>query len=630
MSEQIRRLLASRKFENLPVPAGFDKNVGSTTQRVPVTGNQPYDMSDLEAEVLGRKPKSAPQITKRGISEPLVEKAGFDLVARFQKAAKELEGKKKGADPLAPLAEHVAIVARNARDGGDGTPTVMADTAAALLAVDTKTRDMILRRAGNPPEFEALRNSGLADTPVQLFGQDVDIDDPKAVQRGQEITEASKRVDDEDAAIARASSAERLPMIKREGSHFNRPARMSNKGKVITPSEQVKNYRIDDSSPLDVPGPKSKDTPLTEKQEGALKRLAGDQTAEVRAVERSYDSAIPPPQVTPREAPPILRRTEKYPKRKLTPGQSRVFEAAEQAERTLDDLAKAAGVNPSTVRRLLQNGFLDYAGKVDEVPRQRVMKIGTDPNYWRPSDAAKVGRPTADMEIEYRNNSQADNILKKIYQLTAPQTALDGGSAPVNLLADNTTTIDMDAVLPWWRGRFADMDDKGKLYYPNRLPTAEFITGLAESRLGVTDPGFYNRVLPLIQRSIDAAPDLPDPNVISRGTTAYKYSQTPFLPGQSFEKIMRQAVAERNATEPVYRPTAVDIHMPYSIYGPRAVDLPAMDVPERNPFSGKGAVDPKAEEGKEQLRRLLGQPGLGDQSSIYRMPDNSPMRLLLA
>ena len=150
MSEQIRRLLASRKFENLPVPAGFDKNVGSTTQRVPVTGNQPYDMSDLEAEVLGRKPKSAPQITKRGISEPLVEKAGFDLVARFQKAAKELEGKKKGADPLAPLAEHVAIVARNARDGGDGTPTVMADTAAALLAVDTKTRDMILRRAGNP------------------------------------------------------------------------------------------------------------------------------------------------------------------------------------------------------------------------------------------------------------------------------------------------------------------------------------------------------------------------------------------------------------------------------------------------------------------------------------------------
>jgi hypothetical protein len=633
MSEQIRRLLASRKFENLQVPAGFDKNVGNRTQRIPVTGNQPYDMSDLEAEVLGRKPK-AKFVPQRGVSEPLVEQAGFDLVASFQKAAEQLGTKKKGTDPLAPLAEHVAIVARNARDGGDGTPTVLADTAAALLAVDAPTRDMILRRAGNPPEFEALRNSGLADTPsqlqTQLFGQDVNIDDPKAVQRGQALAEASKRVDREEADIERASSVERLPMIKRESSHFNRPAKMKADGSIATPSEQVKNYRIDDNSPLDVEGPKDKDKPLTPRQKAALNRLAGDQIGEVKQIVKTYDSAVLPQQVTPSEAPPILKRTESQPKRKPSPGQSRVLEIAQQGERTREELAKAAGVSAGTVQGLIKSGLLDYAGQVAEMPQGRQMHIGSDPNFWKPGDARRIGRPTADMEVEYRNQSQAENILQKLYELTAPQTALDGGSSPVNLMADNTTTIDMDATFPWWRGRFADMDDSGKLVYPNRIPTPEFITGLVESRLKVTDPGFYDRVLPLIKRSIEAAPDTPDPYVKSEGRTAHQYSQIPFLPSPSFEKVMRQAVKERTSTEPVYHPTGADIHMPFSIYGPRAVDRPTMDVPERNPFTGKNAVDPAAEDRKSEYRRLLGEPGLGDQSSIYKMPSNSPMRLLLA
>lgn len=638
----IRKLKTSSKFQTLRVPEGFDQNVR-------VTGPDG-------------------KVVEPGTSPDVVEDAGFDLIARFTKAEKSLADKKQAkGDPLAPLAEHVATVAREMRGGDGGSPTVSADVAAALLAVDTTTRDMILRRAGNPPEFESLRGGGLP--PV-----------PRAKQLDDAFGQAGgrARVREEEAQLAEENSVTSLPMQFRPSSVSALPDKKTKSGKLVRSSERYKEFKIDDQSPLDVPGPRTlaeqaraagkRNVPdpatqeLTKKQKIALEQIAGDQISQVKAIEKKQLE----PRVTevlPPDLHPLIVRTESQPTRKPSVGQARVLEAAEQADRSMDELARVAQVKPGTVRRLLESGLLDYAGKMEEVDSDQFLTIGADPNYWKPSDRRTAGRPTVDRTLEYRNKSQADRILQRLYELTAPQTALTEQGAPVHLNADNTSTVDLDALIPWWRQRFPDMDDKGKLVYPKRLPTAEFVTGQLIGRLGVTEPGAFNRFLPLIQRSIDAAPDLPDPNVESRGRTAHQFAQLPSLPSPSFQDIMRQAVRQRTAKTPVYGPTAADFHLRYPIYGPRQVALPDVEAPERHPF--KEAAEPTArpplEERLQQVRksqqsaetpeqqpappakpaaesleerlkrvRKSAQPGSGDQASIYMMPDNSPMRALLA
>lgn len=632
----IRKLKTSNKFQTLRVPEGFDRNVR---------------VAGPDGEVV-----------EPGVSPDLVERSGFDLIARFKKAEESLAD---SPDSLTPLAEHVATVAREMRGGDGGSPAVSADVAAALLAVDTKTRDMILRRAGNPPEFESLRGGGLPPVPRAKH-----LDDAFGQAGGR------ARVREEEARLADENSVKSLPMQFRPSAVSALPDKLNKDGEIVTPSsKRYKEFKVDDQSPLDVPGPHTlaeqaraagtKKVPdpakqeLTQKQKGALEQIAGDQIGQVKAIEKKQLE----PRVTevlPPDLHPLIVRTESQPARKPSVGQTRVLEAAEQADRSMDELARVAQVKPGTVRRLLESGLLDYAGKMEEVDSDQFLTIGADPNYWKPSDRRTAGRPTVDRTLEYRNKSQADRILQRLYELTAPQTALTEQGAPVHLTADNAATVDLDALIPWWRQRFPDMDDKGKLVYPKRLPTAEFITGQLIGRLGVTDPGAFNRFLPLIQRSIDAAPDLPDPNVESRGRTAHQFTQLPSLPSPSFQDIMRQAVRQRTGKSPVYGPTAADFHLRYPIYGPRQVDLPDVEAPERHPV--KEAAEPKArpslEERLQRLRtneapaetpaqptakpaaesleerlkrvRKSSQPGSGDQASIYMMPDNSPMRALLA
>lgn len=645
----IRQLQASRKFDTLRVPKGYDQNVGVDKKFVSEGDPLPSDMSSLEAEVLGRAPKGK-VVEQVGIREPeIVEKAGFDLIARFKKAEDSLGEDRTSLDPLA---EHVSTVAREMRGGDGGSPAVSADVAAALLAIKPQTRDMILRRAGNPPEFESLRKSGLAPVPA-----DKKLDAAFAEAGGR------ARVREEEADLARQQSSERLPMIKRASSVMAQPDKMTAGGTLVKSSQRYKEFKIDDQSPLDEKGPHTlaeerraqiaeelrakgktdkqiekqiatrvpdpSTQKLTEGQRRALNDLAGDQIAEAKAIEKKYDSgARLPQQVRPGEEPPVLKRTNATPARKPTPAQARILEAAAKGDKTLEELAKAAGAKPDAVRRLLRSGRLAYAGEVRSLPQDQQMWKGTDPNYWEPEDRA-TGGPNTARTVDYRNKGQATRALQRLYELTAPQTALTEQGAPVHLAADNTSTIDMDSMFPWWRMRFADMDDSGKIVYPKQLPSAEFITGLIESRLKVTDPKFFDRVLPLIRRSIEAAPDQPNPFTESAGTTAYQYSQKVMLPSPSFQAMMKQAVQERTSATPVYRPTAVDYHMQYPIYGPRAVDRPDVEAPERHPFKGEKPSD-KAKSQVQKLRELLGKPGLEDQGSIYRMPANSPMRALLA
>lgn len=646
----IRQLQASRKFDTLRVPKGYDQNVGVDKKFVSEGDPVPPDMSSLEAEVLGRAPKGK-VVEQVGIREPeIVEKAGFDLIARFKKAEDSLGEDKTSLDPLA---EHVSTVAREMRGGDGGSPAVSADVAAALLAIKPQTRDMILRRAGNPPEFESLRQSGLADVPKE-----------KKLTNDLALAGGRARVREEEAELARQQSSERLPMIKRASSVMAQPDKMTAGGTLVKSSQRYKEFKIDDQSPLNEKGPRTiaeerraqlaeelrakgktdaqierqiaKRVPdpstqkLTEGQRRALNDLAGDQIAEAKAVEKKYpeSGARLPQQVEPHEAPPVLKRTDATPTRKPTPAQARVLEAAAKGDKTVEELSKAAGVKTETVRRLLRSGLLDYAGEVRSLPQDQQLWKGTDQNYWEPQDR-RTGGPNTARTVDYRNKGQATRALQRLYELTAPETALTEQGAPVHLAADNTSTIDMDAMFPWWRMRFADMDDSGKIVYPKQLPSAEFITGLIESRLKVTDPKFYDRVLPLIRRSIEAAPDAPNPFTESAGTTAHQYSQMVMLPSPSFQTMMKQAVQERTSTTPVYGPTAVDLHMPYPIYGPRAVDRPDVEAPERHPFKGEKPSD-KAKSQVQKLRELLGKPGLEDQGSIYRMPANSPMRALLA
>jgi hypothetical protein len=276
---------------------------------------------------------------------------------------------------------------------------------------------------------------------------------------------------------------------------------------------------------------------------------------------------------------------------------------------------------------------------------------GTDPNSWGPRDRRKGSLNTGRV-IDSRNKSNFDRILQHLYERTMPaigdevqfrQTGA-GSSGDVGIRTDvrggGDSTVNLDEIFPQWRGRFGVLNDAGEIHYPNNLPSAEFVTGLMEGALGAEDPEFFARMLPMIRRSIESAPDHPDPNTrpfSGRGKTAHEYSTHAFLPSEEFVETMRGGVGSAD--------------MPYSIYDDlRTVERPAVSAPVRHPHlvtetpTGT-AVDEfdqrmngtyQAPEGDEldpdaqmrEFERLMGKPGLGDTSSMNRI--HSPLRALMA
>lgn len=94
-------------------------------------------------------------------------------------------------------------------------------------------------------------------------------------------------------------------------------------------------------------------------------------------------------------------------------------------------------------------------------------------------------------------------------------------------------------------------------------------------------------------------------------------SEKVFLPSKQFLETMQGGIGSKD--------------FPYGIYGQREIARPEVSAPERHPFNKPEFQPPaKAESAIDEYRRLMGEPGLGDQSSIYKVPPNSPMRMLLA
>jgi hypothetical protein len=177
--------------------------------------------------------------------------------------------------------------------------------------------------------------------------------------------------------------------------------------------------------------------------------------------------------------------------------------------------------------------------------------------------------------------------------------------------AGNATegTFNIDAVFPRWRARVGELNKSGKLAYPARMPTAEYVTGMILGMHNFTEPGLFERWLPVVKRSIDAAPDAPSTK------EAQAYSEKVFVPSPSFREVMAQGVGSKD--------------YPFKIYGPRKVDLPKVNEPQAP--QPKAAPAPAALQDRiDRLKKSRAKPGNADQSSIYTLPTNSPMSGLMA
>jgi len=622
----LKKLAEARGLEGTGIPAGFDQNIGTSVRFAP--GEQlPAGMSQLEAEILGRK-TPAKMTATRGASVGDISNHADVLRERFRRAQVEAgklmdkvsKSKKSGekldinneafAKPFNDLIDHVRTVASNAGKDDGGDPTVLADVASALVSLDPQTRSMVLRRAGNPEVFEPLRDGELPPTPEGGIG-----DEMKRVQ-------VAAQVDKDEKAIKRQNSVVSLPAIKRPSSHLARPDSIKTKGKdkggINPSSEQYKSYLQRDHSPLNV-GENSADTTKRE----ALWTLAGDQLRERRGIQNKMllREGMDADQI---EKLPPKDRAAKFPPDEMTDA-----------------------ILPPAVGKMVDS--------------ERTLKTGTDPNYWRPGDRKKTipgqSGVTVDEVVAGRNRGTFDKLLEMMYSQTMPKPATDPatGEAIINrkfsaveqpsMAEPHDTTIDLDRYFPWWRGRYGELDDKSELAYPARMPTAEFVTGMIEGMLGAKDPEFFDRMLPLIQRSIDAAPDVPDSKYRpegGKGRTAHQYSQIVFLPSDQFETAMKSGVGSAD--------------YPYAIYGDREVPRDPVTAPERHPFA-KAQAEAASSGGVEDFRRLMGnesaapdaaapeessggveefrrlmqdRPALGDQSSIYRVRPASPLSALLA
>jgi hypothetical protein len=599
MSENIRKLIGlAPGFEKSRVPAGYQQNIGNSFEVTQTAPPPPEDMSRKEAAALGRDRVSSRLTKSRGADQKSVEGAALELETRFESARtkaekflKQIEAQKKGgkavdvsedqvAKPFNALIETVKDYAREAK--GDD-PVVVADMAHALMTLPDNWRDMVLRRAGNPEVFESLRGGALPEP-------DADANTSRAA----DMEAARGRVAKADKKYGAAGTERALPMIKRTSSHFGMPDKVDPEtGKVLVKSSK----RYKEVAPKGAKERKITQDDAQSTKDRELKRLAGDQMAQIWRIQDKMLLQSGYPQ----EAIDAINQ--------LPWGQQNAI----RKDLFPEDVARL----PSAVGK-------EVAPVNSDVVVDNRLTIGTDPNYWRGKDQAS-GIPTVDRELQRQGRGTTDRILDVLENARSAEPVIDPTTGELK-----SKTVDLDKYFPWWRSRFASSDAQGNLQYPARMPTAEFVTGMIEGLHNVQDPSWFDTMLPIIQRSIDAAPDLPDPNAKAHGSarSAHEWSQMqPFLPSKQFHNAMQQGVGTPD--------------FPYDIYGDRRIDIPQVEAPERSPriqpTQRPQPVQPDAEivipdpdAAEQEFLRRRGKPGMGDQSSIYMVPQNSPMRLLLA
>lgn len=205
----------------------------------------------------------------------------------------------------------------------------------------------------------------------------------------------------------------------------------------------------------------------------------------------------------------------------------------------------------------------------------------------KPSKNPDKGKPI-DRVVENRNKSAFTKLAETIDRAGYDKSgvATEG-------------TFNIDAVFPRWRARVGEMNKAGKLAYPARLPSAEYVTGMILGMHNFTEPGLFERWLPVVKRSIDAAPDLPSTK------EAQAYSEKVFVPSPSFREAMSKGVGSKD--------------YPFKIYGPRKVDLPRVREPQVEPQVEQPKAAPSRDATQDRIERLKksrAKPGNTDQSSI--------------
>ena len=637
---------ARKLAKKLQVPPSFTKGVGDKYRWVKDDDGFVRKIRDTErsgAEVDAVRDRSDVILVKM---ESALEK--------WKKA--KSEGKDVNAS-MKPLDEMAELVRRAAIESKDEGGAVVAHVASALMRLPADDRMVVLRHAGRPELFEPLLEGGLAEPPLR---GGVGNEKATQTQRLSKATETIKAEKGEEFAV------DQLPLVQRPSSVFVEPERYSSSGSKVDSTGTYKGHL-----------PKEGNTPLAVKAKRGKSPVHGmitdPETGEVvQKVPRGGSGGLTGQDIEFFGMTEAADSTKRSALNRLADDQIAQVKAIEAK-------AKRGESPPPTLPIVVRSKKKD--ARLDEFDGDNAITAGASQ---RPG-AGWSGRYPLEIEDEVarRQRSESAKFIGMLYDMTEPtkidnrrlsvssEEAVDAGLSGPTINPESA--IDLDRYIPWWRGRFAQLDARGRYQYPARMPSAQFLAGIIQGRAGIPDPDFVERIAPLIQRSIDAAPDAPDLGLMikdpatnkmrpfdpeaDRGleaeavvtSSAGKYSRKVFLLSKDMETAMKAGVGT-----PDY---------PYPVYGERQVPRervvkPVRTLAEQKARAGTAASQPqndararvksmmqnadqpaeaapqntldKMQKARERMKKFRDGPGTGDTSSIYSVPPSSPMRSLLA
>jgi hypothetical protein len=260
------------------------------------------------------------------------------------------------------------------------------------------------------------------------------------------------------------------------------------------------------------------------------------------------------------------------------------------------------GVEESTKAELLNRMAGDQiaqAKKREEGGGRLTVGVGRSGNdVWNRTPGRRDSGKPIDRVVEQRNKG----LFRKV------QEVIERAGYDAQGIAKEGA-FNIDAIFPRWRARVGEVGADGKMAYPAQIPTAEYVTKMIIGLHGFTEPGLYERWLPVVRRSIDAASAAPSTK------EAIKFSKTVFVPSPKWRAVMEQGVGTKK--------------YPHAIYGPRKADVPEVEEPQA-PAPKQPVSRDALQERIERMKKSRAKPGNTDQSSIYTLPPNSPMSGLMA
>lgn len=606
-------LVAPTRVVGLRVPEGFDRGVRQSVmdeKGVPldvVSGASP----DAVAKMAGAKAtrlRSAIDKYNTKLNSLLEEGYGEDVAIR--NASRELDG----AANL--IRQHVTTV-----PGDD--PPVIADMALALMELQPKERSMLLRRAGNPEIFAPLVEGDMPEPNEQLG---------TAISQASRMHRGATAAAEFDSKVAESMSREGLPIGQNPSAVIRQEGKTRRTGTVVKPNDVWKTVaRKKENSPLGVDTTLREDiaavdgqeevaaVPLNSQQQRALQDLAGDQINErlYKLGSALVDRGI----YTRDELVDRLGGTRSDGKKRdgTAKGREEIEEVAKannipepslpkvvqlsSKEREVERIVYYGLASPKKAQRMTAQQryeILEKAGVGSDLAAEAakeadgdiegsgVLRTGTG-RTWK-------GRDTDDV-VASRQMSEIARTEQLLYRLTEPSVSknnlgeamVDHNGKPLVTLGGGDTIIDLDATFPWWRGRFGvrrgiqgqaiDSD----FQYPAKQKDARWLTAAIQGVLNNRDPSFMHRMLPLVERSIAAAPAKPGESVMREGgrvvgrkkksgqTKAERMQSEVFTPAPEIQEGMIRGPGQDNAA------------YPYPIYTDEDIEAPAIQTPSGVP-----------------------------------------------